>query len=125
MGKMSIFITEEYTNPSGEGVIGSTLGTNSNCISQWALFAKTSSSVWIEWLITGNHVTISKNAGGTVNGETLTEITEYTITIDAYRSSQGSQNDEVSNITIILRDSDGGSVLDTKVFSRLHTGIQC
>lgn len=130
MGVMSINIfAQEIPNPSGDGKIGiASVSSLGNCSSSWTFSAKTQSSCWVEWSNSGSAtLTISKTNGNNVavNGETLTEITEYSVNLDAWASPNGTLNTLSSQFTMTLRNGDGGSVLDSKTVTRFHTNSNC
>tara|TARA_R110002049_G_scaffold231127_2_gene403468 strand:- start:69614 stop:69991 length:378 start_codon:yes stop_codon:yes gene_type:complete len=125
MGTISIIINEEYTDPIGEGKLGVLVNVDSNCFKEWSVTAKTSSSVWIEWTITGNGGTVYKTSGTTINGETLTSNTSYQMKIDKYKSLNNNQNTNLTQITVTLRDGSGGAILSSSTLSRYHTNQNC
>ena len=125
MAVMTIVISEEYTNPAGEGKIGVIKDVDTNCLGSWSVAAKTTTSVWIEWVIVGPGCLVSKDGGTAVNGETLTSLTDYTMTINTFRSPNNSLNTTLSRITVYLRAGDGGAILSQASLTRYNSGVTC
>jgi len=61
----------------------------------------------------------------TINGETLTSATLYSVEILGFRSPIGNLNDYLSQVNFTLKDSEGGAVLDTQTVSRFHNSNIC
>ena len=59
------------------------------------------------------------------NGQTITSIVSFTLTIDGYSSPKQAYNTVVETVTFYLHDSEGGTLLDAKSFTRLVSGQLC
>ena len=125
MGTITLNIDAEEIPTPADGKISSEQLKDERCDSKWDVTALTTTTAWIEWDIIGIGVTVAKAGGGTVNGETLNnESVDYLIDMVAFRSPSGT-NYDYSRVTMRLRASEFGAILDTRIFQRYHTGIQC
>lgn len=122
---MTLQIGEEYTDPAGDGVLGVVISEITNCFSDWTVTAKTTTSVWIEWNIVGGFGSVTKDVGTAINGETLNADTTYSAIVDTFQSYDKRSNELLSEITFTLKDSEGGTVLDSVILSRFSSGFQC
>jgi hypothetical protein len=133
MAVMNIYIEEEIvTNPvlTGTGVIGGSVISESPCTTSWEVSVKTQTSVWVEWTVSQGSVTIIKTNNNqlAVNGETITSgesIVLYSVVANSFRSWDDVQNTNTLEIAFILRDSQGGSQVDKRTFTRFCTTSTC
>tara|TARA_R110000822_G_scaffold191566_4_gene330299 strand:- start:7591 stop:7971 length:381 start_codon:yes stop_codon:yes gene_type:complete len=126
MATMKINVEAELSLPVSEGTIGGLLSSETLCISKFDVVVKTTTQVWIEWDILALNYTIMKTSGNSiaVDGELLTEYTTYRLTLDGYKTPK-SANDYYSDATFRIRDVQGGTILDSKVFTRIHSELNC
>lgn len=124
---MTLHVLEEIIDPGviAQGKLGATKIFNLICSSQLSVQAKTISSVWIEWVETGSGITVSKDGGVAVNGETITELTNYTVDLLGYQSPNATLNTSYSQVNFTLRDADGGNILDSQSVSRFRGDGVC
>tara|TARA_R100000541_G_scaffold50758_1_gene58064 strand:+ start:9391 stop:9777 length:387 start_codon:yes stop_codon:yes gene_type:complete len=128
MGVMNINVSEELIeDPVGTGKVGGLMTSEDVCKTEWSILVKTTTSVWVEYVIAGGTGSVDKISGNliAVNGETLTEVTTYNGIIQGYQSYDENQNNNITQITFTLKDADGGNVLDTQTFTRLSNGNYC
>ena len=133
MAIMNIYVEEEIiTNPvlTGDGVIGGLLVMKGSCATNWMVSAKTQTSVWVEWQITGGLATVVKTTGNqlAINGETITAadfIVNYDVVAESFRSWDDIQNNNTLEITFILKSSQGGVEVDKRTFTRFCTTSMC
>ena len=124
MGKMLINVGEELVVIPEEADVklGGLLISDTTCLSTFTVSAKTTTSAWLSWYsATGNYAL--NNAG--TNGQTITSIVSFTLTIDGYSSPKQAYNTVVETVTFYLHDSEGGTLLDAKSFTRLVSGQLC
>jgi len=101
--------------------INGTSFTASQCTTDFGFDVIVTTDTWIEWTTTGN-VTIT----GGVNGETISAGTySYTGTIQGYIGFSVTQNSQSSSAVIEIKDSDGGTLIDTFTVLRNHTSQEC
>tara|TARA_R110002074_G_scaffold198877_4_gene366598 strand:- start:30639 stop:31013 length:375 start_codon:yes stop_codon:yes gene_type:complete len=124
MGKMLINVGEELVVIPEEADVklGGLLISDTACLSTFTVSAKTTTSAWLSWYsATGNYAL--NNAG--TNGQTITSIVSFTLTIDGYSSPKQVYNTVVETVTFYLHDSEGGTLLDAKSFTRMVSGQFC
>lgn len=124
MGKMLINVGEELVVIPEEADVklGGLLISDTTCLSTFTVSAKTTTSAWLSWYsATGNYAL--NNAG--TNGQTITSIVSFTLTIDGYSSPKQVYNTVVETVTFYLHDSEGGTLLDAKSFTRMVSGQFC
>ena len=124
---MNIVISEEYVNTGAAGRVGTSVPVSTPCSMVVEVFAKTTTTAWIEFLALGGDISIVRQDGQPfVNGfQMVDEDITWIVTIDQYRSSNAIQNDILAKVVITLRESELGAVLDQRSVSRFHTGVQC
>ena len=108
----------------GESVTDEINGTSfvdSVCTTTFGFDVIVSTDSWIEWSAPSN-VTIT----GGVNGETILAGTHsYTGTITGFQSPATSANTETTNVSIKIKDSDGGTTIDNLTLTRKHSTQEC
>tara|TARA_R100000951_G_C2578386_1_gene161113 strand:+ start:414 stop:776 length:363 start_codon:yes stop_codon:yes gene_type:complete len=120
MGTIKIVI-EPQVGGSVTNEINVTSFSDSVCTTTFGFDVIVSSDSWIEWSAS-NNVTIT----GGVSGETILAGTHsYTGTITGFESKATRQNTETSSISISLKDSNNGTLLDSLTLSRDHSLQYC
>lgn len=127
MGKMSIFIKEEYVNIPGEGTINIVENVNGNCESLWTVTVETTSSVFVKWTFSVLNSGITKINGNQffLEEETLTSTTIYTASMTTWKSPNSSLNVNINSIKVQIYDFEGGTILSSKTMIRRTTGFPC
>ena len=129
MGVFQFNIAEEYVNNPGDtdGKLGIVKDVDTGCLTEWSCAAKTQTGMWVEWTLSDASCSVArKDLSPTINGEQFgSGIVEYVVIIDAYRSFNEVQNNQISQVVFTLRASDGGAVLDSKTMTRSHSGVYC
>ena len=120
---MNLSIQGLFIDPVLNGTIGGTLGVNETCSSTFAVTAKTVTSAWLSWSNGSGIVTI----GGlpAVNGQTITSITNLDLVIYGYAAPNMQLNNSIANVTFYLHDLEGGTLIDSKEFTRFFNGDLC
>jgi hypothetical protein len=127
MGIITIKVSEQITDPGplGSGKMGAIVVSEGPCSSIFTVSAKTQTTAWIQWAVLGGGAVITKDGGTAINGETITENTNYTVTLYGYQSPNTELNDYLVQANFTLKDAEAGSVLDFQSVSRFHNGALC
>lgn len=108
-------------DPVAESDIEESFANDTQCVTEAQIVIKPGAS--------SKYVTVSissaRGFSSIANGTTVTSNTTVTLIIDAFRSSQASQNNETSNISLRVYTSNGGTLENTYRISRQHTNNIC
>ena len=120
MGTITMSVGPQLGQATNNEINGTSF-TSSQCTTDFGFDVIVTTDTWIEWTTTGNVVIT-----GGVNGETLSAGTyPYTGTIQGYIGFSALQNAQTSSAVIEIKDSDGGTLIDTLNFLRTHTSQEC
>jgi hypothetical protein len=125
MGTMSIKVSEELSEPTASGKIGGTKNSDTNCKSTFTVYVSTDSAVDVTW--SGGFAVFiveDPNGSGATNGETVSEATQYKLTINGYKSYDEQRNNEQRAVTFFIHDQ-SGNLVDSKAFNRTATNNYC
>ena len=124
---MTIQVLEEIIDPGplGDGKLGALVISEKACSSIYTVSGKTLTTAWIQWDVLGGGAVITKDGGTAINGETITENTNYTVTLYGYQSPRTELNDYLVQVNFTLKDAEDGNVLDSQSVSRFHNGALC
>ena len=128
MGIITINILEKINNPIDipNGKLGVIPGADNTCTATWTVVAKTTSSAWVEWVTLGGPiVNVSRDGWVTLNVEQIASNASYSVTVEGFKSPDDNNNDFLAQVNFVMKDIEGGSVLDTQTVSRMNTDITC
>jgi len=120
MGKIKINIRPEVT-PAGTDEVTVLSFAETECTTDFVMQVQVGTTGYLSWTFDPN-VTIS---GGGV-AETLAAGTyNYTVTITGFKGFATAKQTITSSVLAELKDSEFGSVLDSKTVLRSHTTLEC
>jgi len=128
MGKITLFVSEELSGfGPGDSTSETTVNSDSRCSVNYSFSAKTSSTCWVDFvfdLAPGTNYSMTPST--VTGGEVLTNgIKAWNLLINGFVSQNQSQNILQSTVTINLYDSEGGTLIESKSITRLHTNLTC
>ena len=125
MGTMSLRVQPLFLEAVSNGTIGGLIGTDGLCSTQFAVTVKTTSSVWFSWGVLDPGVVMDASYNPTVNGQEITSNTTFILLLVGYQAPNQQLNDQLLSMTFYLHDVEGGTLIDSKEFTRFCTGSLC
>lgn len=120
MGKMQLNIQPEISAPVDQSLSIDSY-TDTVCSTNFTVSANITTTGYIEWVFPVGVVI----QGGGVNEALALGLNSFTVSIPGFRGYAVNQFLSTSLVTIELRESEFGTVLDNKSVSRAHTSEVC
>ncbi len=121
MGSIIINIQPELVGPIADEITISSFA-ETVCSTEFTVNIQVTSSVYIQWALTGPFITVE---GGAAKEVLPTGLNSFDIVIEGFRGFNVPASTTLSEVVVEIRESEFGNLLDTRSFSRVHTNNLC